>query len=133
MQEAEVFDDTSLAIYGHVKDIYIPDVTHNIFSNPIFLDKLKEFQVDLLLNKNVDTEIQDFEQDNIQYKLLVNAAKNSNGETIYFYTMASLQPVNEAVQMIKEYYIYCSICCSVSFVSCFLLFKRNRKTFITYK
>ncbi|MFA1821462.1 sensor histidine kinase [Virgibacillus oceani] len=106
LQEAEEFDDTSLAIFGHVKDIHIPDVTHNIFSNPIFLDKLKEFQVDLLLNKNVDTEIQDFEQDNIQYKLLVNAAKNSNGETIYFYTMASLQPVNEAVQMIKEYYIY---------------------------
>ncbi|WP_018930628.1 sensor histidine kinase [Gracilibacillus lacisalsi] len=106
LQEAEEFDDTSLAIFGHVKDIHIPDVTHNIFTNPIFLDKLKEFQVDLLLNKNVDTEIQDFEQDSIQYKLLVNATKNSNGETIYFFTMASLQPVNEAVQMIKEYYIY---------------------------
>ncbi|MBM7678081.1 hypothetical protein JOD18_003138, partial [Gracilibacillus alcaliphilus] len=54
LQEVEEFDDTSLAIFGHVKDIHIPDVTHNIFSNPIFLDKLKEFQVDLLLNKNVD-------------------------------------------------------------------------------
>ncbi|MFD2043355.1 sensor histidine kinase [Ornithinibacillus salinisoli] len=106
LQESEKFDDTSLAIYGHVKDIHIPDVTHSIFSNPILFEKLKEFQVDLLLNKNVETEVQDFERDSIQYKLLVNTAKNSNEETIYFYTMASLQPVNEAVQMIKEYYIY---------------------------
>ncbi|SFL33160.1 HAMP domain-containing protein [Gracilibacillus orientalis] len=106
LQEAEEFDEAPLSIYGHVKDIHIPDVTHSILSNPILTDKLKEFQINLLLDNNVETEVQDFEQDNIQYKLLVNPAKNSNGETIYFYTLASLQPVNEAVQMIKEYYIY---------------------------
>lgn len=106
LQEAEEDDAVSVSIYGHVKEIHIPDSSNMLFTNPLLLDKLKEFQANLLLKRNVEAEIKDFEKDNIKYKLFVNPSKNSNGETVYIYTMASLQPVNEAVQMIKQYYIY---------------------------
>lgn len=104
--EAKEYEDVTVSIHGHVKDIHIPEVSHRIFTNPLLLDKLREFQVSLLLKKNVSEEVKDFEQDNIEYKLFIIPSKNSSGETVYIYTMASLQPVNEAVQVIKQYYIY---------------------------
>ncbi len=54
-------------------------------------------------------------------------------QTIFF-AMTSLQPVDEAVQMIKDYYVYLII--FVLIFNCFdivLLLKKNRQTTITNK
>ncbi|WP_047980260.1 sensor histidine kinase [Ornithinibacillus contaminans] len=103
--------DANSIIYGRIKDIHLPDETMNYYatlSNQLFIERLKQFQADLILDEKRinETELLDFEQDGITYKLLVSPETDSNGDTIYYFTMASLQPVNEAVQMVEEYYIY---------------------------
>ncbi len=47
--------------------------------------------------------------------------------------MASLQPVDEAVQMVEDYYVYIFAFVVSYFSSFFLLFQTNCKTFITNK
>lgn len=75
-----------------------------------FIDRIKQFQADLILNqtpKNSNsTKIMDYEENDIKYKLLIKPTKDTTGKTNYIFTMTSLQPVDEAVQMIKDYYIY---------------------------
>lgn len=48
----------------------------------------------------------DYEENDIKYKLLIQSTKDEEGKTNYIFAMTSLQPVDEAVQMIKGYYIY---------------------------
>ncbi|MGG5741519.1 sensor histidine kinase [Bacillus cereus group sp. IBL03679] len=81
-----------------------------IYTNKLFMEKIQEFQADLLLNEkntNYDSlqEI-DYEQNDIKYKLIIKPIKDKSGAITYIFSMTSLQPVDEAVQMIKEYYVY---------------------------
>ncbi|MDV2583527.1 two-component sensor histidine kinase, partial [Alkalibacillus haloalkaliphilus] len=73
-------------------------------------ERIRAFQANLLLNnsKNPSGSIQvlDYEQNDIKYKLFIKPVKDSKGATTYIFSMASLQPVDEAVQMVKDYYIY---------------------------
>ena len=81
-----------------------------IYTNNLFMERIQEFQADLLLNEkntNYDSlqEI-DYEQNDIKYKLIIKPIKDKSGAITYIFSMTSLQPVDEAVQMIQEYYVY---------------------------
>ncbi|MEH6888461.1 HAMP domain-containing sensor histidine kinase [Bacillus sp. JJ864] len=81
-----------------------------IYTNNLFMERIQEFQADLLLNEkhtNYDSlqEI-DYEQNDIKYKLIIKPIKDKSGAITYIFSMTSLQPVDEAVQMVKEYYGY---------------------------
>ncbi|HHK5534419.1 TPA: ATP-binding protein [Bacillus mobilis] len=100
-------------ISGRVTKVQLPDVTgpiNPIYKNSLFLDNIKEFQTNLLLkeSKQIQYAIQtmDYEKNDIKYKLLIKPTKEKDGSVTYIYAMASLQPVDEAVQMVQDYYIY---------------------------
>ncbi|QWH39652.1 HAMP domain-containing protein [Bacillus mycoides] len=100
-------------IGGRVTKVQFPDVkgpVNPIYKNSLFLDSIKEFQADLLLKENNQiqyaTQTMDYEKNDIKYKLLIKPIKEKDGSVTYIYAMASLQPVDEAVQMVQDYYIY---------------------------
>ncbi|WP_088040614.1 cell wall metabolism sensor histidine kinase WalK [Bacillus sp. EAC] len=97
---------------GVVRDVRIPnrnDVSSIIYSNSLFMDRINEFQTNLLFdeqNKYETFKTLDYEQNGIKYKLFIDPLKDEKGEINYIYAMASLQPVDEAVQMVKDYFVY---------------------------
>ncbi|WP_129691724.1 sensor histidine kinase [Gottfriedia acidiceleris] len=97
---------------GMIQDVRIPnrnDVSSIIYSNSLLMDRINEFQTSLLFdeeNKYTNFKTLDYEQNGIKYKLFIDPIKNKNGETNYIFSMASLQPVDEAVQMVKDYFVY---------------------------
>ncbi|KFM99708.1 sensor histidine kinase [Bacillus clarus] len=100
-------------IGGRVTKVQFPDVkgpVNPIYKNNLFLDNIKEFQTDLLLKDSnkiqYSTQTIDYEKNDIKYKLLIKPIKEKDGAVTYIYAMASLQPVDEAVQMVQDYYIY---------------------------
>ncbi|EOO17626.1 MULTISPECIES: sensor histidine kinase [Bacillus cereus group] len=100
-------------IVGRVTKVQFPDVkgpVNPIYKNSLFLDSIKEFQTDLLLKESEQIQdvirIMDYEKNDIKYKLLIKPKKEKDGSVTYIYAMASLQPVDEAVQMVQDYYIY---------------------------
>ncbi|MEK7014292.1 sensor histidine kinase [Bacillus sp. FSL R9-9410] len=100
-------------IRGRVTKVQLPDVkgpVNPIYKNSLFLDSIKEFQTDLLQKESnkiqYSTQIMDYEKNDIKYKLLIKPIKEKDGSVAYIYAMASLQPVDEAVQMVQDYYIY---------------------------
>ncbi|HDR7623178.1 TPA: HAMP domain-containing histidine kinase [Bacillus mycoides] len=100
-------------IVGRVTKAQFPDVkgpVNPIYKNSLFLDSIKEFQTDLLLKESEQIQdvirIMDYEKNDIKYKLLIKPKKEKDGSVTYIYAMASLQPVDEAVQMVQDYYIY---------------------------
>lgn len=100
-------------VRGTVTKVHFPDGNksyHFILSNSLFMERIRAFQANLLLNnsQNPSDSIQvlDYEQNDIKYKLFIKPVKDSKGATTYIFSMASLQPVDEAVQMVKDYYIY---------------------------
>lgn len=100
-------------IVGRVTKVQFPDVkgpVNPIYKSSLFLDSIKEFQTDLLLKESEQIQdvirIMDYEKNDIKYKLLIKPKKEKDGSVTYIYAMASLQPVDEAVQMVQDYYIY---------------------------
>lgn len=97
---------------GVVQNVRIPDrndVSSIIYSNSLFMDRINEFQTNLLFNDQNQYKTfgtLDYEQNGIKYKLFIDPIKDQNGETNYIFSMASLQPVDEAVQMVKDYFVY---------------------------
>lgn len=106
-------ESSQLYLAGSIKKVQLPErtaETNPIYRNRVFIDRIKQFQVDLILNQKssniIPTEIMDYEENDIKYKLLIQSTKDEEGKTNYIFAMTSLQPVDEAVQMIKGYYIY---------------------------
>ncbi|KMN43494.1 sensor histidine kinase [Bacillus sp. LK2] len=100
-------------MHGTITKAQVPDVkgpVNPIYKNNLFLDNIKEFQTDLLLKESnkiqYATQTMDYEKNDIKYKLLIKPIKDKDGSVTYIYAMASLQPVDEAVQMVQDYYIY---------------------------
>jgi len=97
---------------GTVQNVRIPDrndVSSIIYSNSLFMDRINEFQTNLFMDKQNQYETfktLDYEQNGIKYKLFIDPIKDENGETNYIFSMASLQPVDEAVRMVKDYFVY---------------------------
>lgn len=83
------------------------NLSNIIYSNSLFLEQIKDFQNKILLNEldfhNFTTQHSNYVQNDIKYKILITKSDETNS---YIFSMASLQPVDEAVQMIEEYYIY---------------------------
>ncbi|KRF43001.1 sensor histidine kinase [Paenibacillus sp. Soil787] len=81
-----------------------------IYTNSLFMDRMKEFQANLLFNESHNSintlQILDYTQNDVKYKLFIDPIKDQAGVTGYIFSMASLQPVDEAVQMLKDYYVY---------------------------
>ncbi|WP_045522262.1 sensor histidine kinase [Neobacillus niacini] len=100
-------------IKGKVIDVRFPernDVSRFIYTNSLFMDRINEFQTSLLLSKNNNQydsfKILEYEQNDIKYILFIDPVTDKNGEINYIFSMASLQPVDEAVQMVKDYFVY---------------------------
>ncbi|ACK98059.1 HAMP domain-containing sensor histidine kinase [Bacillus thuringiensis] len=111
--QEEAAQELGVYIGGRVTKVQLPDVNgpvNPIYKNSIFLDNIKGFQTDLLLKESnkirYTTQTIDYEKNDIKYKLLVKPIKEKDGSVAYIYAMASLQPVDEAVQMVQDYYIY---------------------------
>jgi len=80
------------------------------YTNHLLLERIKAFQADLLYgdwqdSKNAN-QIVDYEENDVNYKIFVNRIQDRDGNPAYLFAMTSLQPVNEAAGMIKEYYVY---------------------------
>ncbi|MFD6506934.1 MULTISPECIES: sensor histidine kinase [unclassified Bacillus (in: firmicutes)] len=111
--QEEGAQELGVYIGGRVTKVQLPDVkgpVNPIYKNSLFLDSIKEFQADLLLKESnhiqYSTQIRDHKKNDIKYKLLIKPKKEKDGSVTYIYAMASLQPVDEAVQMVQDYYIY---------------------------
>ncbi|KMP38389.1 histidine kinase [Bacillus cereus] len=110
--QEQAAQELGVYIGGRVTKVQLPDVkgpVNPIYKNGIFLDSIKEFQTNLLLKESKSiqytTQTMDYEKNDIKYKLLIKPIEK-DGSVIYIYAMASLQPVDEAVQMVQDYYIY---------------------------
>ncbi|KGR92012.1 histidine kinase [Ureibacillus massiliensis 4400831 = CIP 108448 = CCUG 49529] len=101
---------SQIFVKGVIQELRLPVGTFgsDIYTNRVFIDRIKQFQVNLLMNENHHdyTEAMDYEENNIKYKIFISPMKDTTGETIYIFVMTSLQPVDEAVQMIQDYYAY---------------------------
>ncbi|PEQ60840.1 two-component sensor histidine kinase [Bacillus cereus] len=111
--QEEAAQELGVYIGGRVTKVQLPDINgpvNPIYKNSIFLDNIKDFQTDLLLKESnkirYTTQTMDYEKNDIKYKLLMKPIKEKDGSVTYIYAMASLQPVDEAVQMVQDYYIY---------------------------
>lgn len=97
-------------IKGEIKKLQLPTVADisSIYTNRVFIERLKQFQANLLLNEDNNSQVKtmDYKENNIQYKILIRSLKDINGETTYIFAMTSLQPIDEAVQMLEGYYVY---------------------------
>ncbi|WP_088293099.1 sensor histidine kinase [Bacillus mycoides] len=113
LEKKKVAQNSDFNINGTITKVQPSDGTvpvNPIYKNSLFLDSIKEFQTDLLLKENnhiqYSTQTMDYEKNDIKYKLLIKPIKEKDGSVTYIYAMASLQPVDEAVQMVQDYYIY---------------------------
>ncbi len=105
--------NSQLYLAGSIKNVQLLEGTvgtNSIYGNRVLIDRIKQFQVDLILNQKpnniTSTEIVDYEENDIKYKLLIKPTIDADGKVNYIFAMTSLQPVDEAVQMIKDYYVY---------------------------
>ncbi|MFC5407115.1 sensor histidine kinase [Cohnella soli] len=98
---------------GLIVDAVFPDpngTSNLLYSNRLFLERIKQFQEELLFGeKKADDGLLhtiDYEESGVKYKLFVHRIEGENGQPAYIFAMASLQPVDEAVRMIQDYYVY---------------------------
>lgn len=112
-EQKRAAQNSDFNLSGKITKVQFPDVkgpVNPIYKNNLFLDNIKEFQADLLLKEGKQiqdaTRIMDYEKNDIKYKLLMKPITERDGSVTYIYAMASLQPVDEAVQMVQDYYIY---------------------------
>lgn len=98
---------------GEITKIKIPDrneKTTTIYTNELFMKNIREFQMNLLFNESKNHhgsfQMLDYKKNDIKYKVLISPIKEKDGATTYIFVMTSLQPVDEAVQMIQDYYMY---------------------------
>ncbi|WP_062047194.1 sensor histidine kinase [Bacillus sp. JCM 19034] len=120
-------------IYGNVHDVKIPNYNNHFFvstrQNLLFFERIKEFQAELILGDlptgwQATKEIE-YEENGINYRVLIDESKDENGETIYFFTMASLQPIDEAVEMMEDYFVYLIIAVGVLILLAAFYFSRK--------
>ncbi|GIO99733.1 two-component sensor histidine kinase [Paenibacillus lautus] len=120
-KEGEVLNRTNVIQYrekypgflvkGTIAKVRIPKGAEvSRYTNHLFLDRIKAFQADLLygdydpaVNSNRTMDVEEYRVD---YKIFVNRIQDRDGNPAYLFAMTSLQPVNEAAGMIKEYYVY---------------------------
>ncbi|SDT53346.1 HAMP domain-containing protein [Paenibacillaceae bacterium GAS479] len=99
-----------LMMSGTITKVLLPKGNESssfIYTNRLFMERMKQFQANLLFDdESQQQQILDFTQNDVKYKLFIDPLKDHNGQTSYIFSMASLQPVDEAVQMLEDYYVY---------------------------
>ncbi|WP_068781270.1 sensor histidine kinase [Paenibacillus sp. GM2] len=98
-------------IKGTITKVRIPEGAGvSRYTNHLMLDRVLAFQADLLYGDLEDSKnanrIIDYEENHVNYKIFVNRIQDRDGNPAYLFAMTSLQPVNEAAGMIKNYYVY---------------------------
>ncbi|MFB0846492.1 sensor histidine kinase [Paenibacillus oleatilyticus] len=98
-------------VEGTITKVRIPEGAGvSRYLNHLFLDRIKAFQADLLYGDFKDAtnanQIVDYEENHAKYKIFVDRIQDRDGNPTYLFAMTSLQPVNEAAGMIKDYYVY---------------------------
>ncbi|MBH0332745.1 histidine kinase [Brevibacillus brevis] len=81
------------------------------YMNRLFLERVKAFQADLLYGDVVEqtSTIMDYQENNIDYKIFVERVTDQTGKPAYLFAMTSLQPVNEAAEIMRSYYGYITV------------------------
>ncbi|MDK8180149.1 HAMP domain-containing sensor histidine kinase [Paenibacillus sp. UMB4589-SE434] len=102
----------TLFLFGTITKTMLPaknEATRFIYTNHLFLDRIKAFQADLLLKNEEEATATlegTYEENDIKYKQFVTAITDQEGKDAYIFAMTSLQPVDEAIRMIQDYYLY---------------------------
>ena len=102
----------SLYLFGSIAKTTLPtknEASRFIYTNHLFLDRIKAFQAELLLNNEEEaaaTLETTYEENDIKYKQFVTPIKDKDGKPAFIFATASLQPVDEAIRMIQDYYVY---------------------------
>ncbi|WP_147536170.1 sensor histidine kinase [Bacillus marasmi] len=102
---------------GVIEKVNVPDfgaVSKSLTANALFTKKINELQAEILSDtfSSAVSEggsaltVRDFTDNGIKYRLLIQPFKNMEGKTEYIFTMTSLQPLDEAIGMMKDYYVY---------------------------
>lgn len=102
-----------VSLNGTITNVQIPTGNESssfIYTNSLFMDRLKDFQTNLLIEDTkispTSLQIVDYTQNDVKYKLFIDPIKDQDGTIRYIFAMASLQPVDEAMQMLQDYYVY---------------------------
>lgn len=101
-------EETQVYVQGEIVESHFPEAGSTIYTNRVFIERIKQFQADLLLKGSTTKSMEsiDYEGNNVKYKILIRDIENINGQPTYIFAMTSLQPVDEAVQMLEQYYVY---------------------------
>ncbi|GEC89208.1 sensor histidine kinase [Brevibacillus brevis] len=99
----------SVLMSGTITQVRTPqgaDVSR--YTNRLFLERVKAFQADLLYGDVVEqtSTITDYKENDMEYKIFVERVTDQTGKPAYLFAMTSLQPVNEAAEVMKSYYGY---------------------------
>ncbi|MCM3747060.1 ATP-binding protein [Paenibacillus pasadenensis] len=100
---------TSILVLGTVTKLETPEgAAEARYTNHLFLEQIKSFQADLLYGEFTEkgNAVIDYVENNVPYKIFVNQRRDSSGAPYYLFAMTSLQPVNEAAGVMRNYYIY---------------------------
>lgn len=98
-------------VNGKIKKVVQPSGnTPFIYTNQLFMKRIQTLQADLLLNnvqyRDDSIHVRNYKQNGIRYKQFIKPIKYKNGDATYIFSMVSLQPVDEAIQMFKTYSVY---------------------------
>ncbi|MGF9909662.1 sensor histidine kinase [Brevibacillus porteri] len=99
----------SVLVHGTITQVRIPqgsDVSR--YTNRLFLERVKAFQADLLYGDYVEqtSTITDYKENDMEYKIFVERVTDQTGNPTFLFAMTSLQPVNEATEVMRSYYGY---------------------------
>ncbi|NEW09706.1 HAMP domain-containing protein [Paenibacillus sp. SYP-B3998] len=121
-----------ILLNGTITKVQFPNGSESsslIYTNSLYMDRLKDFQAALIFDDTKysydSLQILDFTQNEVKYKLFIDPIKEQDGTFSYIFSIASLQPVDEAVQMLQDYYVY--LIAIVMFLIVFAAFYYSRK------
>lgn len=95
--------------FGSITKVSLPtreEIPRFLYTNHVFIDRIKAFQANLLLNSQPTPQSILYEENDIKYQQIVIPIIDKDGKQSYLFAMSSLQPVDEAIQMIQNYYGY---------------------------
>ncbi len=99
----------NVLVHGTITEIRIPQgESATRYTNRLLLDRVTAFQADLLYEDYTDqsSTVIDYEENGIAYKIFVERVVDQSGNPAYLFAMTSLQPVNEAAEIMRHYYGY---------------------------
>lgn len=102
----------SILVYGTVTKLRTPQgAEESRYTNHLFLEQMKTFQANLLYGDKPekDQAVIDYVGNNVPYKIFVNRQTDSTGTPYYLFAMTSLQPVDEAEGVMRQYFLYIAL------------------------